>query len=49
MLDARGAISVAERTGYIGRVRKLARQVAVEFLKRREEMGFPLRGRWSGE
>lgn len=49
MLDARGAISVAERTGYIGRVRKLARQVAVAFLKRREEMGFPLRGRRSGE
>lgn len=28
LLDARGAISVAERTAYIGRVRKLARGVA---------------------
>jgi len=31
MLDARGAISVAERTAYIGRVRKLARGVAVKY------------------
>ncbi len=28
LLDARGAISVAERTAYIGRVRRLARGVA---------------------
>ncbi|MGV3682577.1 MAG: glycine--tRNA ligase subunit alpha, partial [Acidovorax sp.] len=33
LLDARGAISVTERTGYIGRVRNLARQVAATFLQ----------------
>ncbi|HEX6970842.1 MAG TPA: glycine--tRNA ligase subunit alpha, partial [Limnochordia bacterium] len=32
LLDARGAISVTERTGYIGRVRRLARQVAAGYL-----------------
>jgi glycyl-tRNA synthetase alpha chain len=42
MLDARGAISVAERTEYIGRVRKIARRVAVAYVNRREELGFPL-------
>ncbi len=42
LLDARGAISVAERTGYIGRVRALARGSAEGYLKAREEMGFPL-------
>ncbi len=42
MLDARGAISVTERTGYIGRVRNLARKVAASYLALREEMGFPL-------
>ncbi len=42
MLDARGAISVAERTGYIGRVRALARGCAIKYLEAREEMGFPM-------
>ncbi|WP_019005241.1 glycine--tRNA ligase subunit alpha [Cohnella laeviribosi] len=42
LLDARGAISVTERTGYIARVRNLARQVAATFLKERERLGFPL-------
>jgi len=42
MLDARGAISVTERTGYIGRVRNLARMCAERYVKLREEMGFPL-------
>ncbi|MBI5887216.1 MAG: glycine--tRNA ligase subunit alpha [Deltaproteobacteria bacterium] len=42
LLDARGAISVAERTGFIGRVRNLARRCAEEYLKSREELGFPL-------
>jgi glycyl-tRNA synthetase alpha chain len=41
-LDARGAISVTERTGYIGRIRNLARGCAEGYLKQREEMGFPL-------
>ena len=42
LLDARKAISVAERTRYIGRIRNIARQVAEKFSKQREEMGFPL-------
>lgn len=42
LLDARGAISVAERTGYIGRVRALARGSAEGYLAVREELGFPL-------
>ena len=42
MLDARGAISVTERTAYIARVRNLARKCAQGYLKQREEMGFPL-------
>ncbi len=42
MLDARGAISVTERTAYIARVRKLARKCAEGYLALREEMGFPL-------
>jgi glycyl-tRNA synthetase alpha chain len=42
LLEARGAISVTERVGYIARVRKLARRAAAAFLRQREEMGFPL-------
>ncbi len=46
MLDARGAISVAERTSYIGRVRNLAKLSAEGYLKQREALGFPLIGKW---
>lgn len=42
LLDARGAISVTERTGYIGRIRNLARASAQAYVKQREAMGFPL-------
>ena len=42
LLDARGAISVTERTGFIGRVRKLASLCAEGYLAQREAMGFPL-------
>ena len=42
LLDARGAISVTERTGYMGRVRGLARRCAALHLQQREEAGFPL-------
>ncbi len=42
LLDARGAISVTERTTFIARVRDLSRQCAASFLEQREEMGFPL-------
>jgi glycyl-tRNA synthetase alpha chain len=42
VLDARGAISVTERTGYIGRIRGIARKVALKHLEKREAQGFPL-------
>lgn len=42
LLDAREAISVAERTSYIARVRKLARALCQAYIKQREELGFPL-------
>jgi glycyl-tRNA synthetase alpha chain len=42
LLEARGAISVTERTGYIARVRILARGVAEAYLKQRKDLGFPL-------
>lgn len=42
LLDARGAISVTERTSYIGRVRNLARICAQAYLEQREKLGFPL-------
>lgn len=42
LLDARGVISVAERTGYIARVRAIAKMCAEAYLALREQMGFPL-------
>jgi glycyl-tRNA synthetase alpha chain len=42
LLDARGAISVTERTAYIGRVRNLARMCAHGYVAQREKLGHPL-------
>ena len=42
LLDARGAISVTERTRYIDRIRHLARLCSKNYLAQREEMGYPL-------
>ncbi|WP_028256015.1 glycine--tRNA ligase subunit alpha [Veillonella magna] len=42
LLDSRGAISISERTAFIGRVRNLARICAQSYLAKREELGFPL-------
>jgi len=42
ILDARGAISVTERTQYIDRIRNLARLASRNYLAQREEMGYPL-------
>jgi glycyl-tRNA synthetase alpha chain len=42
LLDAKRAISVTERQGYIGRVRNLARLCAKAYLEQRERLGFPL-------
>jgi len=47
MLDARGAISVTERTSYIGRVRNLARFCAEGFLRVARGDGLPLLGKFS--
>ncbi|HLX23095.1 MAG TPA: glycine--tRNA ligase subunit alpha [Usitatibacter sp.] len=42
LLDARGAISVTERAGYIGRIRALAKSVAQSYHESRERLGFPM-------
>ncbi|HQU30017.1 MAG: glycine--tRNA ligase subunit alpha [Planctomycetia bacterium] len=42
MLDARGAIGVTQRTGYIGRVRNLARRCAESYVRLREALHWPL-------
>lgn len=47
LLDARGLISVTERTGYIARIRDLARLIAESYIKSREEQKFPLLQRWT--
>ncbi|WP_227934939.1 glycine--tRNA ligase subunit alpha [Alkalihalobacillus deserti] len=49
LLDARGAISVTERTGYIGRVRNLARAAAKLYYNERERLGFPMLKKKEGE
>lgn len=47
LLDARGAISVTERTSFIARVRALSRACARLYLQWREEEGYPLTGAWA--
>jgi len=42
LLDARGAIGVTQRTGYIGRVRNLARRCAENYVQLREALHWPL-------
>jgi glycyl-tRNA synthetase alpha chain len=42
ILNARNAISVTQRESYIMRVRKMASACAEAFLKKRQELGFPL-------
>ncbi len=49
LLDARGVISVTERTRYITKVRNLSRQIAMLYLKQRESLGFPLLKREKAE
>ncbi len=46
LLDARNAISVTERTGYISRVRAIASECCEAYVKQRKEMGFPLMNRF---
>jgi glycyl-tRNA synthetase alpha chain len=42
ILEARGAISVTERTSFIARIRELANLVASNYLAQREELNYPL-------
>ncbi len=42
LLEARGVISVTERTKIIARIRSLARQVAEVWFEERNKLGFPL-------
>ncbi|SHG69725.1 glycine--tRNA ligase subunit alpha [Virgibacillus chiguensis] len=42
LLDAKGVISVTERTGYITRIRNLARGIAKAYVAERERLGFPM-------
>ncbi len=42
LLEARGVISVTERTAAIGRIRSLARKVSELWVLERESLGFPL-------
>jgi len=46
LLDARGALGVTERMNTMLRTRKLASKCAEIYLKEREEMSFPLKGKW---
>lgn len=45
VLDSRGAVGATERARAFARMRGLAHDVAVSWVKRREELGFPL-GEW---
>ena len=47
LLDARNAISVTERTSYIGRVRNLASACCKAYVEQRKEMGYPLMGKFN--
>lgn len=42
LLDARGAVSVTERAGYLARIRNMARSIARAFVAERKKLGFPL-------
>ncbi|MFV0558638.1 MAG: glycine--tRNA ligase subunit alpha [Enterococcus sp.] len=42
LLDARGAVSVTERAGYLARIRNMARLVAKIFVAERAKLGYPL-------
>jgi len=42
LLDARGAISVTERQSFIARVRALAKNCALAYVRQREALGYPM-------
>ena len=49
LLDACGAISLSERTEYIGRVRSMARICAKKYLAQRKKLGYPMLKRGDAE
>lgn len=49
LLDARNAISVTQRTGYIARIRALAGACCQAYGAQRKAMGYPMKARFSGE
>ncbi len=42
LLDARGAISVTQRTGYVSRIRAVASRCCAAYAQQRKDMGYPL-------
>lgn len=42
LIDARGAVSATDRPAYLGRIRKMARNIAKAFLNERAKLNFPL-------
>ncbi len=42
LLDARGAISVTQRTGYVSRIRTIASKCCAAYAQQRKDMGYPL-------
>src|SRR5690625_4996274 len=42
LLDARGVISVTERTRYICHIRNLAREISKAYIEERQKLGFPM-------
>ena len=42
LLDARGAISVTQRTGYVSRIRLIASKCCAAYAQQRKDMGYPL-------
>ncbi|MGC9371763.1 MAG: glycine--tRNA ligase subunit alpha [Thermovirgaceae bacterium] len=49
LLDARNAISVTERTGYISRVRNIAAQCCAAYCEQRKNLGYPLMDKFEGK
>ncbi|MFP4481669.1 MAG: glycine--tRNA ligase subunit alpha [Thermovirgaceae bacterium] len=49
LLDARNAISVTERTGYISRVRNIAGKCCAAYCEQRKSLGYPLMDKFEGK
>lgn len=42
LMDARGMVSATDRAGFLARIRNMARKLAIAFVEKRKELGFPL-------